>query len=80
MKFPPDEVPPTQSDVNVPVGHTALAALTHPSHLPLLTVRVAPVSSGVRVNFEVPDAPTVEVGLPPQNSMEPAMPPQTKRR
>ena len=63
--------------VNVPVGHTACAALTQPSHLPFETLIVAPASSGVSVNFDVPDAPVVVVGSPPQNSIEPAIPPQT---
>lgn len=50
-----------------------------PSHLPLLTVIVAPALTGVSVSFEVPNAPTVLVGLPPQNSMAPDMPPQIER-
>ena len=66
--------------VNVPVGHTALAALTQPSHRPLDTLIVAPASSGVSVNLDVPDTPVVLVGSPPQNSIEPAMPPQTFAR
>jgi hypothetical protein len=28
--------------------------------------------------LEVPDAPTVDVGSPSQNSMDPAIPPQTE--
>lgn len=63
--------------MNVPAGHVALAALTQPSQRPLDTFIVAPLSSGVSVNFDVPDAPVVVAGLPPQNSIEPAMPPQT---
>lgn len=66
--------------VNVPVGQTACAALIQPSHLPLLTLMVAPSVTGVSVSFEVPDAPTVLVGLPPQNSIVPEMPPQIDRR
>ena len=66
--------------VKVPVGHTARAALTQPSHLPFDTLIVAPASSGVSVNLEVPDAPIVLVGSPPQNWIEPAMPPQTFER
>lgn len=72
----PVEAPPTQVDVNVPVGHTALAARTHPSHLPLLTLIVAPASTALRLNNAVPDAPEVDVGAPPHFVILPAMPPQ----
>jgi len=44
--------------------HCAWIALTQPSHLPLETLIVAPATLGVIVNFAVPDAPVVEVGLP----------------
>jgi len=37
---------------------------------------VAPSSMALRVNLAVPLSPTVVLGLPPQNSMVPAMPPQ----
>lgn len=66
--------------MNVPLGQTACAALIQPSHLPLLTLMVAPLVTGVSVSFEVPDAPTVLVGLPPQDSIVPDMPPQMDRR
>jgi hypothetical protein len=73
----PDVVPPTQVLVKVPVGQTALAARTQPSHRPFETFRVAPALSGVKVNLDVPEAPTVVLGFPPQNSIFPAIPPQT---
>lgn len=65
----PSLVPPTHVLLNVPVGHVALAALTQPSHRPLLTLIVAPLAAftAVSVNFDVPDAPTVVEGSPPQN-------------
>jgi hypothetical protein len=40
---------------------------------------VAPDTNGVKVNFEVPEAPVVEVGLPWHFWMEPAIPPQIER-
>jgi len=60
----PSLTPPIHVLVYVPVGQTAFAARTHPSHLPLETLMVAPDTSGVKVKFEVPEAPVVEVGLP----------------
>jgi len=74
----PVVAPPIHVLVKPPVGQTAVAALTHPSHLPFETLIVAPLeaSVAVSVNLAVPDWPTVVEGLPPQNSMVPAMPPQ----
>ena len=75
----PSVVPPTQVLLNVPVGHVACAAATQCSHLPLLTLIVAPASCTVKVNSLVPLAPIVVAGFPPQNSMVPAIPPQIER-
>lgn len=47
------------------MGHTARAALMQPSHLPLLTLIVAPAVAAFKVNNAVPDLPVVEVGAPP---------------
>ncbi len=63
----PVEAPPIQVELNVPVGQVALAALTHPSQRPLLTLMVAPEVAASSLNRAVPDEPVVEVGLPPQN-------------
>ena len=52
--------------VDVPVGHTALAALTLPSQSPVLTLIVAS-SFAVNVNLLVPEAPTVVARSPPEN-------------
>jgi hypothetical protein len=71
----PVDAPPMQVDVKSPVGHTARAALTHPSHLPLLTLIVAPASTALSLNNAVPDDPVVDVGEPPHFVMAPAMPP-----
>jgi hypothetical protein len=65
-----------QVDVKSPVGHTALAALTHPSHLPLLTFIVAPATTALSLNNAVPDDPVVDVGAPPHLVIAPAIPPQ----
>lgn len=54
----------------------AATALMPCSQRPLLIVMVAPESTGVIVNSEPPNAPVVVVGLPWQNSIEPAIPPQ----
>lgn len=72
----PVDAPPMHVDVKSPVGHTALAALTHPSHLPLLTLIVAPEVTAFSLNSAVPDDPVVDVGAPPHFVMAPAMPPQ----
>ena len=61
------------------LGHIALAARTHDSHLPLETFNVAPRLSGTRVNIDVPNAPTVEVGLPIHFRLS-DIPPQIERR
>jgi hypothetical protein len=74
----PSLTPPKHVLVNVPVGHVASAARTQCSQRPLETVIVAPDTTGLSVNLEVPDAPTVDVGSPSQNSMDPAIPPQTE--
>jgi len=63
----PVEAPPIQVELNVPVGQVALAALTHPSQRPLLTLMVAPEVAASSLNSAVPDEPVVEAGLPPQN-------------
>jgi hypothetical protein len=75
----PSLVPPTQVLLKPPVGHVALAARTQPSHLPLDTLRVAPLFTGVKVNLLVPLAPTVDAGFPPHFSIVPAIPPQIER-
>lgn len=72
----PDDAPPTQTLLNSPTGHTALAALTQPSHLPLLTLIVAPLSVASSVNSADPLEPLVDVGAPPHFVIAPAMPPQ----
>ncbi len=72
----PVDAPPTQVLEKLPVGHTARAARTHPSHRPLETLMVAPLSTALRLNLAVPDWPVVVAGLPPHFSMVPAIPPQ----
>ena len=74
----PVEEPPTQVLENVPVGQVARAARTHPSHLLFDILIAAPASSEIKANLEVPEAPTVDVGLPLQNSIAPAIPLQTR--
>jgi len=54
----------------------AATALIPCSHLPLLMLSVAPATTGLIVNFDVPETPVVDVGLPPHFSMVPAIPPQ----
>jgi hypothetical protein len=65
-----------QVELNVPVGQTARAARTQPSHLPLLTLIVAPEVTVESEKSAVPDLPVVEVGAPPHFVMVPAIPPQ----
>jgi hypothetical protein len=65
--------------LNVPVGQVSCAALTQRSQRPLLMLMVAPASTAASENLDEPDTPVVEAGLPPQNSMLPAMPPQMDR-
>jgi len=72
----PEVAPPMQVEVKAPVGHTARAARTQPSHRPLETLMVAPASVARSTNLAVPDTPVVDAGLPPHFSIEPAMPPQ----
>jgi hypothetical protein len=67
----PVEAPPTHVELKVPVGQTARAARTHPSHLPLLTLIVAPASTVLSLNSAVPEEPVVDEGDPPQNSIVP---------
>ena len=69
----PLEAPPMQVELKLPVGHTARAARTQPSHLPLLTLIVAPETVVLSVKSAVPDEPVVEVGLPPHFVMVPAL-------
>jgi hypothetical protein len=47
------------------VGHTARAARTQPSHLPLLTLIIAPPSVAFNSKSAVPNEPVVDVGAPP---------------
>jgi hypothetical protein len=68
----PVEAPPIQVELNVPVGQTARAARTHPSHRPLLTLIVAPASVTFNSNSAVPDELVVDVGAPPHLVMAPA--------
>ncbi|KAG9246584.1 hypothetical protein BJ878DRAFT_540147 [Calycina marina] len=68
--------PPTQVLENVPVGHTALTALMHLYHRPLLTLRVAPLVGGLSVKSAVPVSAVVDVGAPPHLVMTPAISPQ----
>jgi hypothetical protein len=67
----PVEAPPTHVELKVPVGQTARAARTHPSHLPLLILIVAPASTALSLNSAVPEEPVVDEGDPPQNSIVP---------
>lgn len=71
----PVEAPPTQVDLNVPVGQTARAARTQPSHLPLLMLIVAPAVTALRLKRAFPEEPVVEAGAPPHFVIAPAMPP-----
>ena len=59
--------------------HTALAARTHPSHLPFVISMVVPAVATLSTNLAVPKAPVVVVGLPAHCSMVPAMEPQMER-
>jgi hypothetical protein len=54
-----------QTYEKVPVGQTALAALTQPSQRPLLTLIVAPTVAAFREKRAVPEEPVVDVGAPP---------------
>jgi hypothetical protein len=63
-----------QVELNVPVGQTALAARTQPSHLPLLMLIVAPDVTALRLKSAVPDEPVVDVGAPPHFVIAPAIP------
>lgn len=56
--------PPMQVLLKEPVGHTAIAARTQPSHRPLLTLIVAPVSAADRLKSALPDEPVVDSGAP----------------
>ena len=71
--------PPIHVLEKLPVGHVNCAAFTQRSHLPLLTLIVAPASVALRVKRDVPDRPVVDTGLPPHFWMVPAMPPQMPR-
>lgn len=51
--------PPRHTLLRLPVGHTARAALTHPSHRPLVTVTLAPGSTARSTNTALPARPTV---------------------
>lgn len=68
--------PPKHVAVKLPVGHTALAARTHLSHLPLEMLMVAPSWTASSSNFAEPAWPVVLVGAPPHLVISPAMPPQ----
>jgi hypothetical protein len=57
--------PPMQVNLAGESPHTALTALTHPSHLPLVISIVWPLVAALRVNLAVPDTPVVLVGFPP---------------
>lgn len=72
--------PPIHVLVNGVSPQTALAALTHPSHLPFVISIVCPEVAALSVNFAVPDSPVVVVGSPPHCSIVPAIPPQMARR
>jgi len=72
--------PPIHVLVNGVSPHTALAALTHPSHRPLVISIVCPEVAAFNTNFAVPEAPVVVVGLPAHCSIVPAMLPQMERR
>jgi hypothetical protein len=76
----PVEAPPTHVELKVPVGQTARAARTHPSHLPLLTLIVAPASTALSLNSAVPEEPVVDEGDPPQNSIVPRQVKKSRRR
>lgn len=60
--------------------HTALPALTQPSHRPFVISIVCPEVAALRMNLAVPEAPVVFVGFPPHCSIFPAIPPQIERR
>jgi hypothetical protein len=72
----PVVAPPIHVLEKLPVGQTALAALTHPSHRPLLTLIFASAVAAFKVNSAVPEEPVVEIGAPPHFVIAPAMPPQ----
>jgi hypothetical protein len=72
----PSLAPPTHTASNGLSPHTALAALIHPSHLPLDTLIVAPATVVVRSNLAVPLAPLVLAGEPWHFVIAPAIPPQ----
>jgi hypothetical protein len=72
--------PPMHVDLNGLSPHTALAALTQPSHLPFVMSIVCPWVAALSSNLASPEAPDVDVGWPPHCSMVPAMPPQIWRR
>lgn len=54
-----------QVEPKIPVGQTARAARTQPSHLPLLTLIVAPEETALSEKSAVPELPVVAVGEPP---------------
>jgi hypothetical protein len=72
--------PPIHVLVNGVSPHTALAALTHPSHRPFVMSIVCPEVAAVNTNLAVPEAPVVVVGLPAHCSIVPAMLPQMESR
>jgi hypothetical protein len=53
-----------QVELNVPVGQTARAARTDPSHSLLLTLIVALEVVAFSLKSSVPDGPVVAVGFP----------------
>jgi hypothetical protein len=53
-----------QVELNVPVGQTAQAARTHPSHSLLLTLIVALEVVAFSLKSSVPDEPVVAVRFP----------------
>jgi hypothetical protein len=61
-----------QVELNVPVGQTARAARTHPSHRPLLMLIAAPASVTFNSNSTIPGEPLVDVGAPPHLVIAPA--------
>jgi hypothetical protein len=75
----PDDAPPRQVALRLPVGHTARAARTQPSHCSFEMLMEAPDWVVRRENFAEPLTPSVRDadGLPLQPWMSgPAIPPQ----
>jgi hypothetical protein len=66
--------------VNGVSPHKALAALTQPSHRPLVISIVCPLVAALKLNFAVPEAPVVFVGFPAHCSIVPAMLPQMESK